>query len=392
MRFSIVHWYFLLKTKLIYWKVKGGGFLKKTIHRDPIMLYESVEMVRAFVNAIRAEKLVGAGTYSIPPEVAEDMITTACSGLDRDDPELQFFFQTHALDDSKYGEACIARALVYSFFDLECSDFEKHIAMLTHRWAELRTHPFEITDINAFSPEFKPLPEEGWSSLGTAFNCLSLEHNFTLALVEAFSNYTYYLNRLGEILLPIARKLRVLLEPWIQAADPLADEWDSFFQEASVEDFLYHRGSVEDDFPFQNAVISLRYFDACTSPGRLSETRSTIWIHVGVALPVGMTRGSQQESIEEHQYEAFRLLGDRSRADMINLLSDQSLKMQDISSTLDINPGTVSRNLNSLNNAGLLIKETIGGRYFYRTNKEFLRSIVQNVLKYLEGGSGNSDK
>ena len=366
--------------------------MKKTILRNPIMLYEALEMVRAFVNDIPAAKIAGNGAYSIPQEKVSELMAIACGELDKEDPDLKFYFQTYPLDDSKFGEACVARALIYWTFNLKCSDFDMHVDMLLKRWAELRQHPLEITGISAFAPDFEDLPQEGRTSLAATFCSLSLDRFFTAALVEAFTDYDFYVKKLAHILHPVAERLEPLLEPFVQAAQPHMNEWEEFLKDASVENFLLQRGGVIDDKVYDELVIAFRFIDAGSAPGNMSDSQMTIWLHVGITLPVGMKRSGALQPMSENKYEAFRLLADRSRADMVRILSDKPLKMKDIATRLDINPGTVFRNLNSLNNSGLLIKEYIGGRYLYRTNKELLRSTLRDITAYLEGGEDSDNQ
>ena len=63
--------------------------------------------------------------------------------------------------------------------------------------------------------------------------------------------------------------------------------------------------------------------------------------------------------------------------------------MRDLTAQLGLNPGTIFRNLNSLTNAGLLVKELRGDRYFYRANISFIEALFQHMLDFYRQGESD---
>ena len=64
----------------------------------------------------------------------------------------------------------------------------------------------------------------------------------------------------------------------------------------------------------------------------------------------------------DRELTAFKLLGDKSRRDIIRLIHKNAMTIQEISNHLGMNSGTVFRNINALCNAELLIQERRGER------------------------------
>ena len=58
---------------------------------------------------------------------------------------------------------------------------------------------------------------------------------------------------------------------------------------------------------------------------------------------------------------------------------------QELAQRLNLNSGSVFRDLNSLYNARLLLSQTIDGRNYYRTNLPVIRQITEHMMDYLQG-------
>ncbi len=74
---------------------------------------------------------------------------------------------------------------------------------------------------------------------------------------------------------------------------------------------------------------------------------------------------------------------------MIRAVTNRAMSMRDLTAQLGLNPGTIFRNLNSLTNAGLLVKELRGDRYFYRANFTFIEAVFQHMLDFYRQGEGD---
>ena len=58
-------------------------------------------------------------------------------------------------------------------------------------------------------------------------------------------------------------------------------------------------------------------------------------------------------------------------------------QVQDLSQSLGLNPGSVFRDLNNMNNAGLLTQEVISNRIHYRTDSTAVERLTKHLMRYL---------
>lgn len=358
-----------------------------TLRREPCMLYETVELLYAWVNGIPPEQLTLTGPYCIPKEDVARMLEAACGGVDAQSPVLRHFFARQMIEDETNQETCLAFYMVYWSMNLSIPDIPGQMAAICSAWERIRRRPFTIRAINRLALDIEELSTGQPVLLGTELRKLPVSESFFLSLLETFSDYTYHMGVLRDILLPVSRRLRPLLEPLIVTAGPLRESWEAFFRETSLEDFVTRRTEAAPEMqkPFDQACICLRYLQPRYTP--IQVDHNSFWMHLSVGVQPASQQTSTQVGLSDQELAALRLLGDKGRSDMIRALMGRPMSMQELANRLNLNPGTVFRNLNSLTNTGLTTKEVWGDRYYYRANFQLIQSIFQNVLSFYESGS-----
>lgn len=211
------------------------------IEREPCMLYETVELLYAFVNDIPAERLTAEGTYCIPEGELAGIMGAVCANLDPQDPDLHRYFARRPILDEPNQYTCLAFCMVYALVDMHALDIPSQIEAMCARWERMRRGPFVIRAINRFTIDVSKHPEGKSAFLAEELKKLPIEEDFCLALLETFSDYTYRMEQLRGMVEPVARELRPLLEPYVSNAQGLQQMWQTFFQENTVEDFLDKR-------------------------------------------------------------------------------------------------------------------------------------------------------
>ena len=66
---------------------------------QPHLLYETVELLFAYVNRIPAVELTQEGPYCLPEAAIQQMLDVACAGISQDDPEIQYDFGKYVLSE-----------------------------------------------------------------------------------------------------------------------------------------------------------------------------------------------------------------------------------------------------------------------------------------------------
>ncbi len=359
------------------------------VEREPCMLYETVELLYAFVNHIPAERLTAEGEYCVSEKELASMIGTVCAHMDSQDPDLGRYFARRPILDEPDQFTCLAFCMVYALVDMNTLDIAGQIDAMCARWERMRRGPFVIRAINRFTIDISEHPEGRPTFLAEELKKLPVEEDFCLTLLETFSDYTYQMERLRGMVEPVARELRPLLEPYVSRAQGLQQIWQEFFRKHTVEDFLTKRTGMMPEHPPECVGFVLRYLDAHSAVGHGYSEQDSLWMHLGVALLPTLQPGFEQGHLNEREFAAFHLLGDKSRSDMIQAVTNRAMSMRDLTAQLGLNPGTIFRNLNSLTNAGLLVKELRGDRYFYRANFSFIEALFQHMLDFYRQGESD---
>jgi len=353
--------------------------MEVTVYKKPCILLEAAELVYGYVNEIPAEKLTSKGKYCIPPEDVRKIQDTACAGLKREDKELQFYFHGVSLDSRERRMSCLGCSLLYTTIDVSCSGVDDMLASLHQSWHQ-KKWPLRVLEINGFSLDFRETDD--FTTLSQEITKLPVPQNYQIQLVDVYSSYDWHLDRVGTLLRPVAERLEPLLAPWVERALPLADEWESYMhQPAALPDIA--RGARLSKICIQHVKFGLRYFSPYGGPGRIDEASGTLTMHFGLVRS-GEVPLDMMQIPESWEFSAIRLLSGADRVRMLNMMMKAPMSVQDLCQSLDLNPGTVFRDLNNLYNVGLLNTEVNSGRNCYRTNLPAIERLVNHLIRYLK--------
>lgn len=201
--------------------------------------------------------------------------------------------------------------------------------------------------------------------------------------MEVLSAFDLHLDRLLEILSPVTQALPGLLEPWTSRIPQLTEHWQRAFRENSPDSFFLSRVRLSDT-RIERMELAFRFFSPVCSPGRYDNQLRSTRFHMGVYIDPSGEQPEGQTIPNEGELEALRLLANPARIQMLRLMRDEPMSGQELAQALDLNSGTVSRDLNSLNNARLLlVGSSTGARLKYRTNLAAIRQILERCSDYL---------
>ena len=129
------------------------------VGREPCILYETVELLYAYINGISADRLTMDRVYCIPaPEIAR-LMGAACAGVDRQDPDFRRFFARRPILDEHSQFTCLAFCMVYWFIRLDTTDMTLQMDRICANWERIRRQPFTIRAINRYALDVEALPE-----------------------------------------------------------------------------------------------------------------------------------------------------------------------------------------------------------------------------------------
>ena len=205
-------------------------------------------------------------------------------------------------------------------------------------------------------------------------------------LVDVLTDFRMHLCRVGELLRPVVDRLAPLLEPWVQRAQLLAEQWEQLFSKTSVAEFLRNRTQIQRE-TIGSVQMALRYFSPVGGPVRILEPAGDVRLHIGLAVSVTAESQENMQSLIEWEYDALRLLSSPDRVKMLQAMMTEYQSRLDLVQRLGLHSGSVFRDLNSMYNARLLMREVIDGKNCYRTNLPVVRDLFRHVLDVLTEAS-----
>ncbi len=355
--------------------------MKLTIHYRPCLLQEATELIHAYVNQIPAELLTGQGPCAIPAEELIKIRTIACEGLDPEREDLQFFFKGIHFEDKSDGLLTVARCMVYSLTEELIPDVDAAVETMLRIWPKYRKTA-RINNISVYGMGFSSDEPEAFRSLSKEIAKLPLPVSFQLQLVEAFSNYEEYLRKLVNILKPVTEKLASLLEPWVQRAQPLIRQWEEYFsEESNVRDFFLRKTAIP-ELTTTELTFALHYMKSDLGLVFFTDFCGPAIILVGAGQTVALPEGdTTRQVLENCDYLVLRQIANPDRVAMLLAMMATPMTAQELAHKLNLHPGSVFRDLNSMSNSNLLLKEILGGKNTYRTNYPLLEKLFQKVLQ-----------
>lgn len=346
----------------------------------PCLLLETAELVYAHVNRISPDQLTCAASYTIGERDVALMLETVCAGIDPEDAEWSNYFRS-VLVDSKTGKmSCLAFALLYAYMPVEFDEIADAIAMVKQEWQE-QDKPFVVTGISSYS--LSTASTEEYTNLAREIGKLAIPQAYQLQLVEAFSTFEAQVERLAQLLLPLAERLKPLLMPWIARAEPLRRAWRDFLAKADAESLLLRRCNLA-DHNISRVVLTMRYISPESGAGSIRCGSDTLSLHMGVTNHPDEELQESATAPRPGEYTALRLLTRQECVDIFRTTRQKPKCIQDLAQELNMNPGTVFRNVNSMFNVGLLKLEIISGRNYYWANIPRMEKMTEHLVRYLK--------
>lgn len=357
--------------------------MKVTIDQEPCWLLEAAELVYGLVNQLPVEKLAGSGPYCIPPDQVRRIQAEACAGLDPLDEVVQFYFRGVPLEGVSGRLSCLGCALLYSFLEIDHPQPDEFVQAMKLDWHALCKTGFHVEGIDGFSLSFEPAPGGKFLSLARELAALQVPALYRMQLLEVFTAYDQHLERVAELLRPVAAALPSCMAPWTDQIPALAGQWEAFFEGGAAQEFFLRRARIQSG-AFLELKLGFRFFSPYGSPGKFSTEKRQLRFHMGVNMQPGVGDAHQAQAPEEWELTALRLMANGARVEMLHAMTERPMSGQELAQKLNLNSGSVFRDLNSLYNARLLLMESAGGRNCYRINTPVVRSILERLLGYLQ--------
>ncbi len=348
---------------------------------QPHLLYETVELLYAYVNGILPLELTQEGPYCLPEEAIRQMLDVACAGISRDDPEMQYYFGRYVFCEDPEQTTCIARNLVYNAMGPSDGNLDADCLRLCQSRQRQRAGRERLVDIDEYRLIYLKSNDSEFTPLAQEIAKLGLGSEYAQKLLEQVSGFEEAMDRLKTILSPVAEKLRPLLTPWAQLAEPLAQHWEAYFHRPDAEAQCRKRVRSMEERSMTSLRVQLRYLRPKLAVGAVDRSDGSAFCHMGVAVPMEKT---VSVSFESWEFQALWLLGSEARMRMLWAMLDRPMSARDLAGQLELHLGAVCRDISSLLHSRLLITEQVNGRNRYRTNKESLSILAKHLTHMKE--------
>ena len=370
---------YLLRTGLVRYRQRitfcEDKEMKVFLSKAPNVLLESVEMLYAYVNEIPVRELAGEGSYCIPVHIMQKMMDTACAGMSRNNPTLQFFFEKTQLQNETKQYTCVARNMAYSTVNFSCTTVKESVQMLQKRWRHFMQIGEYPVGIEQYAVECGGRGEV--TSLAQSLESLPITASYRVRLQEALEHFDQYILQLEKLIEPVAQCLLPFLERWAAKSEPLFQEWEAYFAQQDLQMWLKNRCQLSTYNCYEVLQIAPRYIGARTARYELDEVDHMVSLQIGVGFPI---QKRQEAGLENWELLALRLLAGPARIKMISALRERPMTTREMARELGLHLGTVGRDVSSLLDARLLLVELNDGRMRYRVNPTALDILAAHLL------------
>ena len=369
--------------------------MELTLDTRPYILYETIAMLTKYVNRISMLdirdtllRLYRSGldeTWRRRLECLQEIIGQVCADVDREDPEIQYFFSKRELSGPT-DQTNLARVLTHPFIEWQSPNLEEEAEALKEAWQRLQERGFRLAS-GTCGISFVPLPAgETQGSLFRQLYQLHLPGDLAMEILSLFEDYTGSLDRLVALIIPYARRLEEQLtaRPWLM--ESLGAYWAEQFQTISPESFLagskmgYRAPPVN---PQRRVCFSLM---ACTEiqfeiqnsvlhPGR------SLYVF-GCSIAAICSQGMFGEDTEQLAM-TFRTLGSKSRLVLLLRLAQDRGYCQQLAAEAQCNTGDMSRSLTALSKCGFLKQEQEQSRTYYAADLPAISRFLEEFHNLL---------
>lgn len=352
------------------------------VNDQPCLLTETLSLVHAWFNDIRLEELtVDNDPCCIPAAELRQIQQEVCGDLDMQDEELRFYFKGIPIKTkAEKSISSLAFNLLHTgqtHLHFRVSDA---IAALKESW---RGGPkyFHVSGMDVHGLRIEAT--EQFTSLATEIGKLPVPQDYQLKLVDGYARFETHLDRLEEILTPLAEKLQPLLMPWVERTASRRQEWREFLASEGAMEWIWTLCDLAHE-KIEKLTLTTYYLTAMHGGGHYHSPPLELCLYLGVAFQPGRLRDRGNSPLNDGEYTALRLLTRQECVDIFRTTREKPKCIQDLAQELNMNPGTVFRNVNSMFNVGLLKLEIISGRNYYWANIPRMEKMTEHLVRYLK--------
>lgn len=377
--------------------------MKVTIKASPSILKETVEMVSRFVNGQTIDSSRREFFLKFDSQIADtermyiervfDTLETVMEEGTRDlnprDNRLCCYFKEYQTEGNQQ-RVCLAKVLLYSFYEGEGLSFREGLAECRRRHREFSRDDYTHYRIIDIDPGGLNWTENGCDApipLHRQLEGFELSPGDKWELYRSLRDYEEALAELERLLTPVAERMEELLERHRETLEQTADYWRDYFQDHSFQDFKTDMLGVQREPEPEGELERVVWFwwmgfgqiHCYQSSGREALNIGVLVRRNNMPKSIGYVQGNVQNIL--------KLLGDKSKFDLLRRMTGRRCYGLELANEMGLTTGTISKHLNSLFSSGLLTVQRVNNRVYYQTDEAAVRRFLEQLAQGLLGQS-----
>lgn len=346
------------------------------------LLLETVDLICAYVNRIDPALLTSDEPFCIPPAEMEQIMEQVCDGLNRNDPQIQLYFRGYPnaqCCDNQPVISSVASVLFCSGLRTNESDIAKCRALM-HESPLGWGRPYRIT---SFSRGIGLAVCDEYHSLADELETVEMPGALRLRLAMVLTDYHHHVDELCALLEPYALRLLPLLEPVMARMEPRAQQWREVLSTEEGQRQFFSRINANTD-TVQHLEIGMRIFYPAVSSGYCRVDEGQFYCSTGLGLLPEPNK--KRSNLSGSDIAAIQLLSSIDRLRVLKALYGRYMTCSELAQELQMNRGTLFRDLNNLLQAGLVYMIAEGTSRTYTANIDKLEKTVAQMVRFVRSG------
>lgn len=320
---------------------------------------------------IRQRKIKPSSAFTHTFTLLKELSTDLEKALPTEDGSLMdLFVNLEGFPHNTIGSASAAFLLLYPFLD----SYEGNTEDLLSRFNELtvdRAAYHIACTLNLIQPamDFDHFTEHDLIDLLLP---LSVPDKSKLTILHLCHNYQDFIRRISKLLFPVIHFLESLEEQ----ISSLSENFISLVTQTGgrhyLEDTSHLNFSEASSYrirPFLFGMDTILTFDSN------SETTD---VYCGILRRELLSMLNEMGNSYDDVFDAFHLLGDRTRFDILCYLCSHDAYGQELSEHFSLSRNTIHHHMSKLTNSGLVISRIDGNRNYYTLDKAAFSTLIRH--------------
>lgn len=318
-------------------------------------------------------------------ETLEALMAEGTRDLDPREPRLCYYFRDMPLEGNQQ-RICLAKILLYSFYEGEGFSFAEGLAECRRRYGEFRREDFSgyrIMDIDPHGLNLVPLGCDAPAPLFQQLEAFDLPAGDKWEIYRNLRDYDSALEELKALLEPVARRIGPVLERYQPLLEQTADYWRDYFAVHSFRDFKAELLGVERETA-EAAERVVWFWWMGFGQLHCYQSRDREALNIGVLVrrenspkAAGYVQGNVQNIL--------KLLSDKSKYDLLRRMVGRQSYGLELANEMGLTSGTISKHLNTLFSFGLLKLQRVNNRVYYQTDEGAVRLFLEQLAEGILG-------